>query len=191
MFSRRLSETEVVRAVATSDAEELHALIAANRGHLARWLAWVEGQTSVDTRVFVARARGQVDAGEGLQAAILVSGRIVGMIGFTQVSRANRAARVGYWLAESAQRHGTMTRAVVALVDHAFADWRLNRVEIRAAVENTRSRAIPRRLGFREEGLLCQAERVGERYVDLVVYGMLAREWSERASELLRSGREL
>jgi ribosomal-protein-serine acetyltransferase len=43
-----------------------------------------------------------------------------------------------------------MTAAVRLLVDHALTVWQLNRVEIRAAVENRRSRAIPKRLGFRQ-----------------------------------------
>ena len=72
-----------------------------------------------------------------------------------------------------------MTRAVRALVEHALLEWRLNRVEIRAAPENRRSRAIPERLGFLEEGVLREAEKVGDRYLDAVVYGMLA---SDRAS---------
>jgi ribosomal-protein-serine acetyltransferase len=70
-----------------------------------------------------------------------------------------------------------MTLAVRALVDHAFAVWDLNRVEIAAAVENTRSRALVRRLGFVEEGTRRQAERVGNRYLDHVVHSMLASEW--------------
>ncbi|HEY2333416.1 MAG TPA: GNAT family protein [Solirubrobacterales bacterium] len=48
------------------------------------------------------------------------------------------------------QGSGTMTAAVRLLVDHALTVWQLNRVEIRAAVENRRSRAIPKRLGFRQ-----------------------------------------
>jgi len=169
-----------VRAVAAGDAAGLYAAIADNREHLARWLWWAGGQTLSDTRLFIAGARRQMEAGEGLQAAVFVRGALVGMVGFAQVLRTHRSASVGYWLSESAQGQGTMTRAVAALVEHAFSGWRLNRVEIRAAVENGRSRAIPRRLGFREEGVLRQAEVVGDRPLDLVVYGMLAAEWSGR-----------
>jgi ribosomal-protein-serine acetyltransferase len=67
-----------------------------------------------------------------------------------------------------------MTGAVRALVDHALRGWELNRVEIRAAPDNRRSRAIPERLGFRQEGVLRQAERVSDRYLDSVLYAMLA-----------------
>jgi ribosomal-protein-serine acetyltransferase len=67
-----------------------------------------------------------------------------------------------------------MTEAVRALVDHALSVWELNRVEIHAAAENRRSRAIPERLGFRQEGTLREAEFVDGRYLDTVVYSMLA-----------------
>jgi hypothetical protein len=70
--------------------------------------------------------------------------------------------------------------ATGALVDHAFGVWKLNRVEIRAGVENKRSRAIPERLGFTQEGVLRQAERVGDRFVDHVMYSILADEWKAR-----------
>jgi ribosomal-protein-serine acetyltransferase len=75
------------------------------------------------------------------------------------------------------QGRGTMTAAVRALVDHAFGEWGLHRVVIEAAVDNAPSRAVPERLGFREEGVRRAAERHGERYLDLVVYAMLAVDW--------------
>jgi ribosomal-protein-serine acetyltransferase len=87
---------------------------------------------------------------------------------------------VGYWIAEQSQGNGTVTRATAALVDHAFGVWKLNRVEIRAGVENKRSRAIPERLGFTQEGVLRQAERVGDRSVDHVMYSIHADEWKAR-----------
>jgi ribosomal-protein-serine acetyltransferase len=42
------------------------------------------------------------------------------------------------------------------------------------ATENRRSRAIPERLGFREEGTLRQYQLVDGRYLDCLVYSMLA-----------------
>lgn len=70
-----------------------------------------------------------------------------------------------------------MTAAVRLLVDHALTVWRLNRVEIIVATENRRSRAIPERLGFREEGTLRQLQLVEGRFLDCVSYSMLAADW--------------
>jgi hypothetical protein len=57
---------------------------------------------------------------------------------------------------------------------YAFGAWRLHRVEIRAGVDNTRSRAIPERLGFTQEGVAREAKRAGGRSADQVVYAILA-----------------
>lgn len=165
-----------LRLLEESDAQELYAVIDANRDYLARWMPWAAGQTLQDTLDFVQRTREQLAGNDGFQTVVIEDGRIVGVIGFHGVSWQHRSTSVGYWLAESAQGHGTMTRAVRALVDHAFGTWRLHRVEIRAAVDNTRSRAIPERLAFTQEGVAREAEQVGGRYVDQVVYSTLASE---------------
>ena len=69
-----------------------------------------------------------------------------------------------------------MTRAVSAMVAEAFGPWRLERVDLRIAEPNARSRAIAERLGFRQEGILRRAYTVrGESY-DEVVYGLLAED---------------
>jgi ribosomal-protein-serine acetyltransferase len=70
-----------------------------------------------------------------------------------------------------------MTTVVRALVDHVFYEWELHRLEIHCAPDNHRSRAIPERLGFREEALLRETELIQGRYVDSVVYGLLEEEW--------------
>ena len=165
-----------LRILEESDAEGLYATVDANRDHLTRWLPWAAGQTLDGTRAFIRGTRRQLANNDGFQTAIVEDGRIIGMVGFHGVSWEHRSTSIGYWLAEAAQRRGIMTRAVRALVDHAFTVWQLNRVEIRAAVDNRRSRSIPERLGFRQEGVLRKAELVGDRYVDHVVYAKLAGE---------------
>jgi len=148
-------------------------VVEANRDHLARWMPWAAGQTLEDTLTFIRRTREQLANNNGFQTAVIENGRIAGVVGFHGISWQHHSTSIGYWLAASAQGQGTMTRSVRALVNHALRTWRLHRVEIRAAVDNARSRAIPERLGFTEEGVVREAERIGGRYVDQVVYSML------------------
>lgn len=172
-----ISPSSQLRLLDESDAQELHGLIEANRAHLARWLPWAAGQSLADTAAFIRRTREQLRENDGFQAAIACEGRIAGVIGYHGVDWGNRSTSIGYWLAEERQGRGTMTGAVRALVDHALSVWGLNRVEIRVASDNRRSRAIPERLGFTREGTLREAERVGERHLDCVLYAMLASDW--------------
>lgn len=169
-----------LRLFEESDADELFALTDANRAHLEGWLPWVaHTRAPADSLQFIRATRRQVADNDGLQLAVVdADGAIAGVAGFHRIDWANRATSVGYWLAADRQGRGLMTAAVRALIDHAFGVWGLHRVVIEAAVGNARSRAIPERLGFREEGVRRDAERHGDRYLDLVVYVMLASEWT-------------
>jgi len=166
-----------VRPLAAEDAAELYAVIEANRDHLARWMPWAAGQDPEGTKRFIAEAEEQLARDDGFQARITLEGKIVGVAGFHSIDWINRHTSIGYWLAEDAQGRGTMTEVVRALLSHAFHEWELHRVEIHCAPENRRSRAIPERLGFREEALLRETELVGGRYLDSIVYGLLEEEW--------------
>jgi ribosomal-protein-serine acetyltransferase len=171
-----------LRLLEEADSEELYRVIEANRAYLARWMPWAAAQTPETTLEFILATRRQAAADDGFQAALVCDGAIIGIAGFHSVNWQHGSTTIGYWLAEQHQGRGLMTRAVRALVDLAFVEWGLHRVEIRAAIDNGGSRAIPERLGFREEGVQREAERIGERYNDLAVYGLLAREWVQQGA---------
>jgi len=78
---------------------------------------------------------------------------------------------------EAAQGLHLASGACRAMLHYAFDELQLNRVEIRCAADNARSRRIPERLGFVREGVLRAARRRGEGIVDHLVYGMLAKDW--------------
>jgi ribosomal-protein-serine acetyltransferase len=143
-------------------------------------MAWAAHQTLRDTRQFIYSVRQQLDENNGFQTAIVRDRQIIGVVGFHAVDWTNRATSIGYWLAQSQQGSGTITQAVRVLIDHAFHTWQLHRVEVRIAPQNSRSRAVVQRLGFSQEAVLREAELVGERYLDSVVYSVLAGEWAHR-----------
>jgi len=171
-----LGDGRKLRLLEDADAGELYALIEANRAHLARWMQWAPDETPDRTRHFIRQTREQHAAGNGFQGAVLDAGRIVGVAGMHRIDWANRGVELGYWLAEDAQGAGIMTTAVEALLEHAFDDLLLNRVQICAAVQNARSRALIERLGFTLEGVARQHYRIGDGYHDDAVYAMLASE---------------
>jgi len=176
-----LTDTCHLRLLQESDIDEVHALVEANRAYLSAWLPWAATQERSDTARFIESTRKQLRDNDGFQTAIVSDDLIVGLVGFHGVNWPNRATSLGYWLAERHQGKGIMTRAVARLTEHALGAWELNRLEIQVATDNPRSRAIPERLAFSEEGTLREAERVGGRYLDIVVYSLLARDWTSRS----------
>jgi ribosomal-protein-serine acetyltransferase len=49
---------------------------------------------------------------------------------------------------------------------------------IEAGIDNLPSRAIPERLGFREEGVSVEREWLYDHWIDIVQYAITAREWN-------------
>jgi ribosomal-protein-serine acetyltransferase len=178
VLSFALDDRRHLRLWEEADAAELYRVVDANRAYLARWMPWAAKETQEDALGFIRMSRRQLADNQGLQLAIAEDGAIVGGLGYHRLDWENRATSIGYWIAERFQGNGTVTRATAVLVGHAFSNWKLNRVEIRAGVDNARSRAIPERLGFKQEGVLRQSERLGERYLDHAVYAILAEEWN-------------
>ena len=75
------------------------------------------------------------------------------------------------------QGRGLMTQCCTVLIDYLFDDLALHRVTIQCGTGNTRSCAIPERLGFTCEGILRQSQWVNDRWVDMVVWSMLEQDW--------------
>ena len=157
-----------------ADADELGRVIEANLAHLRPWMGWVHPYDRTATHAYVEVAERDAGAMTAAQFVLVRAGAIAGTIGFHGFDWGNRATSIGYWLAADAQGAGLVTTAVRALCDHAFREWGMHRVQLRAAPGNVRSRAVAERCGFAEEGVAREAEYVGGVYRDLVVYSLLA-----------------
>ena len=83
------------------------------------------------------------------------------------------AVEVGYWLFASARGRGVATRAVRAMVEHAFANG-IYRVEAHVRVGNERSENVLARLGFVREGVKRRHLRHGGERVDATIFSLLA-----------------
>jgi ribosomal-protein-serine acetyltransferase len=70
-----------------------------------------------------------------------------------------------------------MTKVVQKLLEYGFVEASLNKIEIRCADKNYKSRAIPERLGFSYEATLRQCEWLYDQHVDHAIYSMLASEY--------------
>ncbi|HEX7464051.1 MAG TPA: GNAT family protein, partial [Actinomycetota bacterium] len=91
------------------------------------------------------------------------------------------SGELGYWLRSAYEGRGIVTRACEALMRIGFDELGLHRIQLRAASENARSRAVAARLGMRFEGISREVARTSLGYVDFVVYAILEDEWRARA----------
>ena len=163
--------------VRRSHAEDFYRLLDRNREYVGQWMPWVKTVTEPRaTLSWVMRCQRQLSAGQGFHLTLLLHGAVVGTVGLLDIDWENRSTELGYWLGQDAQGQGLMTAACAVVIRHVFDDLELHRIQVRCATENSRSRGIPERLGFRQEGVLRDAEQLEGRFVDHAVYGLLSGE---------------
>lgn len=174
MFSYKIDAETELRLIENADAEELYALLDRNRERLY----WLKSDYSLeDMQDFI---KGDLHAfadNKGFRAGIWYKGRLAGSIRYNGIDWTNRKTELGYWIDGACEGRGLVAKACHVFIDYAFNHLKLNRVEIHCNLDNQRSRAIPERLGFKQEAILREAYLKQDQFVDLVVYAMLADEW--------------
>ena len=179
MFRDAVDEHSELRLLEPHHADALFAAVDANREMLRQWLSWVDlAESPDDIRAFIDESLQKLARQQEVTAGIWHRGQVAGVLG-ARLSPLAPTAEIGYWLGAEFQGHGLMTRAVGALLQYLFEDRRLNRIEIHCAPDNIKSCGIPERLGFRQEGVLREAELVNGRFFDNKLFALLRRDWKD------------
>jgi ribosomal-protein-serine acetyltransferase len=174
-----LGDGATVRRLTMDDLPEVWTTVEASRERLEPWMPWIDGTRTIDDQGRWLRSVVHDETSlEG--CGVFVEGRYVGGIGLSWEPFKVRG-EIGYWISGAFEGRGLVTRAVRALLDVGFREVGLHRIEIKAGTGNTRSRAIPERLGFVLEGVERGGGRGSHGFHDLVVYSMLEDEWPPTA----------
>lgn len=185
MFSKVLGAGLSLSLLEERHAIELWQLIDRNRAHLRQWMPWLDWNTSeADSRAFVRGSLERFAVGNGFDAGIWFEGVLAGVIGLHYINLNSRKTEIGYWLGQEFTGHGLMTKTCAAILEHCFEDLKLHRVELGCATQNSKSCAIPERLGFTLEGTARDTEWLYDHFVSHKRYGLLESEW--RAARSLK-----
>ena len=123
--------------------------------------------------------------------AIEVDDRLRGQLTIGNVTHgALRSAWIGYWVSREVIGGGVATGALALGLDHCFSAVMLHRVEATVRPENTASRAVLAKVGFREEGLLKRYLDIDGAWRDHLLVAMTVEEIEGSvAARLVRHGR--
>lgn len=100
--------------------------------------------------------------------------QLLGAITLDNVRRGPaQAGTIGYWIGESYARHGYMREALTALVHHAFEVLDLSRIESACLPENTASRGLLEKCGYKYEGVAQSYLQINGRWRNHVLYANL------------------
>lgn len=106
--------------------------------------------------------------------AIDVDGEAVGGIGFTvQHDVAHRSAEIGYWLGEEFWGRGIATEALIAVTDHAFANYDLCRLYAHVFDWNPASVRVLEKAGYELEGRLKKSVTKNGQTIDQLMYAAI------------------
>lgn len=173
-----VDDTISLEFIEEDHAASLYNLVNANRAYLREWLPWVDSmQTVANFKQYIIDSKKQAADKTDFGYCIIIDKNIAGRIGIHRINRQNKIGEIGYWLASGLQGRGIITKCCKALISHGFTALNLNRIEIKCALENEKSRAIAEKLQFKQEGILKQAEWLNGKFIDLYLYALLKENW--------------
>ena len=140
-----------IRVVAEDDAEVLADVLTRNRNFLAPWdpVRDEAYYTAAGQRDLLARSLRRLAAGAEWPGVILVDGAAAGRVNLNNVVRgAFCSADLGYWVDQAHNGRGVATAAVGAVVEVAFTELDLHRVQAGTLLHNAASQRVLERNGF-------------------------------------------
>ena len=174
MLIATLGDGVELRLLELRHAPEYQRLVLRNYNRLY----WLPGEPTLqDAERRLRGGLARLADGAGVDGGIFERGTLVGFAGLFDIDYDFKSAEVGYWLDVASEGRGLATRAAHALLRYAFDELALHRVSLKCAATNTGSLRVAERLGFRLEGRLLKADRVGDEWVDFLIYGLLEEEW--------------
>jgi [ribosomal protein S5]-alanine N-acetyltransferase len=109
--------------------------------------------------------------------------RAIGWISLRVNDRSPRVGEVGYSLTLDARGKGYASEALQAVIDEAFIEGELDEVQACIVPENTASRSVLDRTGFREERLLRSGAVIRGRHVDVLLFSVARASWDRARRE--------
>jgi ribosomal-protein-serine acetyltransferase len=155
MFTVSLGPSAELRPLEPYEAATFLALIERERDHFGVWLPWaISIDDEAKAKAFLDRLADRQSAGHGRGFAIWLDGEMVGGLLFRVFNAEAGNCEIGVWLAQHATDQGLITIAANHLIDWAFHERGIHRIEWHAATENMPSIAVAQRLGMSRDGIL-------------------------------------
>ncbi|ELO1774529.1 GNAT family N-acetyltransferase [Vibrio fluvialis] len=170
-------ETErlILRALAEDDARDLFGIFS-DHDVMKYWNSspWV----SIDeARLFIANSVQAINSNTEVTLGIYLksTGQLLGKIMLFNYAKESRRAEIGFGVSRNFWGKGIVLEAGTALIEYAFKNLQLRRIEAEIDPDNISSGKALERLGFVKEGFLRQRWEVNGIVSDSAIYGLLAK----------------
>lgn len=117
---------------------------------------------------------------------VFVDQQLAGEVNLNNVTRgALQSATIGYWIDRQRAGHSYIAESVVVVIQFAFEQLQLHRVEICIVPRNRNSRRVVEKLELRNEGVAERFLEIAGTWEDHVRYAMTIEEWDTRRDQLV------
>lgn len=146
--SIRVDDDLELRVLEETEARTLFILTDNNRDYLAQYLPWVDDTTSVrDSLIFIRMMRNLRTKNREFGFGIRFRNELVGHISLMHVSD-EQTPEIGYWIDKNISGKGITSRAAEAVTDFGLHTLQLDKIVIRARIDNTASNKIAEKIGY-------------------------------------------
>jgi ribosomal-protein-alanine N-acetyltransferase len=150
------TERLILKMVGESDILDIVQFVRKNRNHLKTW----EPERTEDYYTYESQLQQlmheqiEIEAGRLFKLWIYRGKRIIGCIALNNIIRgAFQSCHLGYRIEASEQGKGYATESLRTMVDIAFQELHLHRIEANILPRNSRSLRVVEKLGFKNEGI--------------------------------------
>ncbi len=124
--------------------------------------------------------------GSGYGFGIFVNGSFSGEINISSIQRGPfQNCYVGYWIDQRQAGNSYIPESLVLLLQFAFEELELHRVQVAIIPRNASSRRVAEKLELRNEGLAQKYLEIDGQWEDHMRFAITSEEWVERAPGLV------
>ena len=169
-----------LRKLVLGDAEDIFAY--ASDDEVAKYMTWDTHKTLEDSKGFINFTLDRYEKDDAGEWGIILkeTGTLIGAIGFPRHDKKNSQAEIGYVLGHWYWGKGIMPEAVGRILQFAFTEMNLNRIECCHFFPNEKSGRVMQKIGMSFEGIAREKMFAKDRFWDTKQYAILRSDGNQR-----------
>ena len=174
------TERLILRRMMVGDCYDMYEY--ARRADVTQYLTWSPHPNVDYTKEYLAYLSHHYALGDFYDWALILKdeNKMIGTCGFIRFYFPNDCAEVGYVMNPEYRGQGIAPEAPAEVIRFGFSVIGLNRIEAKYIVGNEASRRVMEKVGMRFEGVHREGMKIKERYRDIGVCSVLARDFAAR-----------
>lgn len=182
-----------LRPITLDDASEFFQMVENNKHRIETYFPGIVSKTKTieETKTHIAERIEGAEKGKYMIYLIIdnPTKKFVGVVQLKDIDTNAKKRELGFFVISNYEKKGIATKAIIAASDFCFNTLNLNKVFMRIAEENTASRRVAEKCGFKVEGKLRDDFTTSDgKLITLFYYGLLKNEFNKSKRNEFETG---